>query len=390
MGMPERHHWRMPCEAVAPFPPFHPWLAAQQIYQRPLRQAAFVISFRAFFRVPFEMGTDIADSSGSIQTREVNWTTVQIATVISVGVSVAAVASFAFLCYRRRHRRQYHTPSPTPEQVYAMSPPADPHPRPQLLTPGAEPVRVRPPYSSWVQVRLAAPKFFFGLLPGTQTVRSRERKKDPSWEIDDLRPGEDEEGGKAWSHTAQSSYDPGLPGAGASGTFHPLFAEEDENEDAHDLFHSQRSHTRNPSSMSLLALSQPAPSASSSLRRAGQSETPKPDRTFFQRMMKFKRGLLKSPEYRTGRVSPRAPDTLFRIDAGPGEPATPGPSRGGFGETGLGLKQGKASSAPMTQGGGMTVDARARDADERSVLLISRHPGEDFDFDLELGESEAG
>ncbi|KZT04216.1 uncharacterized protein LAESUDRAFT_786126 [Laetiporus sulphureus 93-53] len=101
---------------------------------------------------------------------------------------------------------------------------------------------------------------------------------------------------------------PGCPAWARAGRSTPLFEEEDDNEDAEDIFHSQHSHTRNPSSMSLL-VSPPPPSATPSLRRAGQSERPNPDLTFFQRMKKYGRGLLKRPEYRAGRVCLRAPDT---------------------------------------------------------------------------------
>lgn len=316
----------------------HPKLARP--WPRPPIRA--VVAFLIRMRLPARVvsGTDGKESqSGDLAASPPRgWTTMEIATPIMVGFFVAAIAATVFVYYRHRLRHPPSIHRPAPVTV-----------------------------SCWDRFRLRMPGWVFGVLPGTHAVRPGNTHKPSTWSIDDA-DNIPLHAPQASSSTSSSGSGPGSgsgslsrsgfasvpqfePGGGPPDEFHPQFDDDDaEAEPAHRAVYGAplHAHERNYSSASLL------PHVDISFPRAA---------AVFGRFTDGAR-IGKSPGYRAGPVLQCVPHDGFKID-GVDSPTRPH------------AEYAREAQPPGTP---------PRGTDERSVLLISRVPGQDFVIE----ESEIG
>ncbi|PCH35951.1 hypothetical protein WOLCODRAFT_146016 [Wolfiporia cocos MD-104 SS10] len=407
--------------------PQSPWLPLPPL-GAPRRQLSLVVPSLARLRMRLHAfiheakagSTDPAPASsqGSAKRAPVRWTLVQIAIPIIVGACVAAAAAALFWWYLRRRRRlsYYRAPRtvfvcadmspPAPTQPL-ISPPAPPlpplepnrHPRLQQKRKRRKPTPVPQPYTPLVRARLGAPKFLFGLLPGTQSVR--DMHADPAWSID-ADPDSSEfvvpvasgsqSGSSGPSPPPSHSTQPSSSSSGSASSrallldtrtanssrrflpiqtdhpsqhpFNPQFADSDSDDDSACSFPLQpnrapgRAHSR------------------------GEEEEGGRSPGWLERlwMRMFAGPVQRAPGYRRGKVRGDVPDGRFRIDAGASEPPTPTPLSGA-GDPPAPIREEALRSRGLGGAGQAEAEAeqeQEQEQDEHSVLLISRVPGVDF------------
>ncbi|KAI0630077.1 hypothetical protein C8Q77DRAFT_238589 [Trametes polyzona] len=264
----------------------------------------------------------------------------QVAVPIAAGVGVAIVATtICWLYWRRKYRHH------------------DPRTKTLPLIPGAKSTFWRP----WL--------WFYTLWPGARSRRLRPLKKDSDWAID-----EDVEGDTEWlgskhsrARSAASYVDPynlvQSPTGGA-----PLELE--------DLPHTS-AHIQETSSSLLLPL-----------RHIDFPDVRVP--TIFERFIKSKDGVRKSPAYKSKYVSEVSPDPQFRIDdsAGPTPVAKDFAAESSVGSSfGRSVGANKSQTALGRSEGEVTERSDFEPQQQQqvygsgsSVLLISRD-GRDFTID---------
>lgn len=261
-------------------------------------------------------------------------------------------------------------------------------------------MKYRTPSHFWRDARLQAPRFLFGLIPGTQSIDSRGRKKDSSWEIDEdamlhpvdsyatsMRDGA--RGGEMDAETEMSSRRSSMsdsfvfmsnPNATAPKTEHTGPSS------------SKATPTKSPGSLSpsTLPLSPASTTRTTRHARVGTSSPLLP--RFELPSISLFSGPRKGPGYKSARIKPIPHTTQFRLDSL--SPETPTRADAGPSMLYAGAGEGAAPRASSDPGAGASarnglVDARrelgqAREQqreqgqNERSVLLISSAPGEDF------------
>ncbi|TFY61882.1 hypothetical protein EVJ58_g4234 [Rhodofomes roseus] len=249
------------------------------------------------------------------------------------------------------------------------------------------------PYPGLVRARLNAPSFLYGLLPGTQSVRSRDGLRDPNWQIDEG----DEEGeslrmnGHAHQPSASSSTSVPLSVA-TSPYFNPQIEEEDEAEEQDHGYFPAPMHGRSTSASDSALLLRP--------------ERKDHSKSLWDRLVKYTDGLRKSPSYRSGRVRPlgAVQRSSRNLDDVPGEmlppssKSVPGWSASSRSLARPGMVAPSTTTLPPPPARTYSADhdaydahdalARAVEPDE-SVLLISKLPGQDFFIDDATTEHSA-
>ncbi|GBE80431.1 hypothetical protein SCP_0301460 [Sparassis crispa] len=343
-----------------PVPSWKAWFKQHFFSKLPhsLHQSIFAVTQLG---IPKLADTALRDSKDSdipeaiSKSENASWSTVQIVTPIVVGVCVAIFAVLIFVFYRRsRHLR-----SPDYARAHLSTPPLE-HAAGQFHW-YRRGIRSHQhlPSNGW----LHAPWFIFRLFPSSRPTST---PKDPTWEID-------READVIWIHSPDESSTPSAlstysrahcPTPGDLDLAEPGDVA---HKQPHSRIQSPHPHTREMSD------------ASASSRTALLPRVDLPVTSFFDRFMRFKDGVRKSPSYKLVQVREQRPSSRFRIDRSnpttrastlEGPPAEPSP------ETTSSGSQSAGSSPPPRSGSPQPLEPG--DDDERSVLLISRTPGVDF------------